>query len=195
MERVCALNFLTGLLKAASRKACRLFLCHFARAGKFLPFDKKLQISRCTKLENLISCCWRETGCSPAQLFSFLTPGKARRAGTAGFFRYTEKRRAVPQWGDKNFEKVFGALRGHSTEEKRRNARKRLFIRHKLSNIHRRRKMIRRFFEKRRLKLYREVCYNTLRISKRKSGASYDALTRCRKTVLFAGPSEDKDTE
>ena len=55
--------------------------------------------------------------------------------------------------------------------------------------------MIRRFFEKRRLKLYREVCYNTLRISKRKSGASYDALTRCRKTVLFAGPSEDKDTE
>ena len=51
--------------------------------------------------------------------------------------------------------------------------------------------MIRQFFEKRRLKLYREVCYNTLRISKRKSGASYDALTRCRKTVLFAGPSPD----
>ena len=52
--------------------------------------------------------------------------------------------------------------------------------------------MIRQFFEKRRLKLYREVCYNTLGISKRKSGASYDALTRCRKTVLFAGPSEEK---
>lgn len=50
--------------------------------------------------------------------------------------------------------------------------------------------MIRQFFEKRRLKLYREVCYNTLGISKRKSGASYDALTRCRKTVLFARPSE-----
>ena len=127
--------------------------------------------------------------------FHVITPGKARRAGTAGLFRYTEKRRTVPQCGDKKFEKVFGALREHSTEEKRRNVRKRLFIRHNLSNIHRRRKMIRQFFEKRRLKLYREVCYNTLRISKRKSGASYDALTdaltRCRKTVLFAGPSPD----
>lgn len=115
--------------------------------------------------------------------------GSPRRNG--GLFSLHGKRRAVSQWGDKNFEKVFGALRGHSTEEKRRNAGKRLFIRHKLSNIHRRRKMIRQFFEKRRLKLYREVCYNTLRISKRKSGASYDALTRCRKTVLFAGPSPD----
>lgn len=31
--------------------------------------------------------------------------------------------------------------------------------------------MIRLFFEKRRLKLYREVCYNTLGISKRKEAA------------------------
>ena len=122
--------------------------------------------------------------------FHVITPGKARRAGTAGLIRYTEKKDERCRNGAiKNFEKVFGALRGHSTEEKRRNAGKRLLIRHKLSNIHRRRKMIRRFFEKRRLKLYREVCYNTLGISKRKSGASYDALTRCHKTVLFAGPS------
>lgn len=58
--------------------------------------------------------------------------------------------------------------------------------------------MIRRFFEKWRLKLYREVCYNTLGISKRKSGASYDALMRCRK--LFYLPDlprtfRRKDTE
>ena len=139
--------------------------------AKILPFDKKLQISRCTKLENLISYCRRETGCSPTQSFHFITPGKARRAGTAGLFRYTEKRRAVSQCGDKNFEKVFGAFREHSTEEKQRNARKRLFIRHNLLNIQRRRKMIRLFFEKRRLKLYREVCYNTLGISKRKEAA------------------------
>ena len=44
-------------------------------------------------------------------------------------------------------------------------------MQHNLSNIQRRRKMIRLFFEKRRLKLYREVCYNTLVISKRKEAA------------------------
>ena len=140
--------------------------------AKILPFDKKPQISRCTKLENLISCCRRETGCSPTQSFSFYNSGKGSPRRNGGPFSvYGEKRRAVSQCGEKNFEKVFGAFRGHSTEEKRRNAGKRLVIRHNLSNIQRRRKMIRLFFEKRRLKLYREVCYNTLVISKRKEAA------------------------
>ena len=139
--------------------------------AKILPFDKKFQISRCTKLENLISCCWRETGCSPNQSFSFYNSGKGSPRRNGGPFSVYEKRRAVSQCGDKNFEKVFVAFRGHSTEEKQRNARKRLFMRHNLSNIQRRRKMIRLFFEKRRLKLYREVCYNTLVISKRKEAA------------------------
>ena len=157
-----------------------------------MPFDKKLQISRCTKLENLISYCRRETGCSPNQLFSCDNPGKGSPRRNGGLFSvHGKKDERCRNGAIKNFEKVFGALREYSTEEKRRNAGKRLVIRHNLSNIHRRRKMIRHFFEKRRLKLYREVCYNTLRISKGKSGASYDALTRCRKTVLFAGPSPD----
>lgn len=137
-----------------------------------MPFDKKLQISRCIKLENLISCCRRETGCSPNQSFSFYNSGKGSPRRNGGPFSvYGKKRRAVSQCVDKKFEKVFGAFRGHSTEEKQRNARKRLLIRHNLSNIQRRRKMIRLFFEKRRLKLYREVCYNTLGISKRKEAA------------------------
>lgn len=139
--------------------------------AKILPFDKKLQISRCIKLENLISYCRRETGCSPNQSFSFYNSGKGSPRRNGGPFSVYEKRRAVSQCGDKNFEKVFGAFRRHSTEEKQRNARRRSFMQHNLSNIQRRRKMIRLFFEKRRLKLYREVCYNTLGISKRKEAA------------------------
>lgn len=177
--------------KAASRKACSLFSCYFAGAGKNFALRQKapnFPLHKTGKFDIL----WLErNGMLSSPVVFIFNSGKGSPRRNGGPFSVYGKKTNGSQWGDKNFEKVFGALRENSTEEKRRNAGKRLFIRHKLSNIHRRRKMIRRFFEKWRLKLYREVCYNTLRISKRKSGASYDALTRCRKTVLFAGPSPD----
>ena len=178
--------------KAASRKACRLFSCHFAGAGKNFALRQKapnFPLHKTGKFDILLP---ERNGMLSSPVVFIFNSGKGSPRRNGGLFSVHGKKDERCRNGTiKNFEKVFGALRGHSTEEKRRNAGKCLFIRHNLSNIHRRRKMIRRFFEKRRLKLYREMCYNTLGISKRKSGASYDALTRCRKTVLFAGPSPD----